>query len=124
MSTTANPTQCDRLLARLQRGTGDWVPMPELACAMSDGAHGTGICVSRRIYDLRARGHLIEVRAEQCGKQKHTFYRLTQRAIALENISPAAPVVTTTAANSTDGLQTDLPLKERGGEPTHGGNQA
>ena len=65
------PTQCDRMLERLARSPGDWVPMPELARVMSDGGEGTGICVSRRIYDLRKRGNLIEVRAEQEGKQKH-----------------------------------------------------
>lgn len=109
--TTAPASQCDRLLARLVASRGQWVPMPELARACSPSDTGIGICVSRRIYDLRRRGNTIECRDEkQHDGQRHTSYRLAIPAIRLEPISPAAPVATEPAAAS----QTDLPLTECG----------
>lgn len=90
-------SQCDRLLARLQETPGQWVPMPELARAISDSGTGCGICVSRRIYDLRQRGHKIACWKEKVdGRLVRSLYKLT--------LAPTAPGVDTPAS------QTDLPL--------------
>ena len=74
-------SQCDRILNALREaGEGTWVPMPELARAASEAGQGVGICVSRRIYDLRHRltkdGQTIEQRDEYKGHLRHSFYRL------------------------------------------------
>lgn len=52
----AHLSQTERLIARLAEARGELVPMPELARVISDGGQGTGICVSRRIYDARRLG--------------------------------------------------------------------
>lgn len=77
----SNCSQVERLHSALyEAGEGTWVPMPELARAMSNGGQGTGICVSRRIYDLRrkleARGFTIEQSSQWADGVCHSFYRI------------------------------------------------
>jgi hypothetical protein len=73
---TVGCSQKDRLLARLLESPGQWVPMPELARVMSTGGDGTGVCVSRRIYDLRNAGHDIQQCDEHEGHIRKSFYKL------------------------------------------------
>ncbi len=78
---TVGCSQKDRLLARLAETPGAWVPMPELACAISPSGHGVGICVSRRIYDLRNDGHAIEQMDEHEAGVRKSFYKLTSSGL-------------------------------------------
>lgn len=86
-----NCSQCARILAVLREcGEGTWVPMPELARAASNGGQGTGICVSRRIYDLRKR----LVKDQQTIKQRDQYedgVRLSFYALAplVPNLEPS-----------------------------------
>lgn len=73
---TVGCSQKDRLLARLRETPNQWVPMPELACVMSQGGDGTGVCVSRRIYDLRNAGHEIVQADQNEGHVRKSFYKL------------------------------------------------
>jgi len=75
MSTThpspaAGISQCDRILDRLQRTPGEWVPMPALARVA--GAYA----VHSRISDLRSKGYRIDHENRQTGRKIHSFYRL------------------------------------------------
>jgi len=77
----ANCSQCARILNVLREaGEGTWVTMPALARAASEAGQGTGICVSRRIYDLRKRiakdNQTIEQRDQWTDGVRHSFYRL------------------------------------------------
>lgn len=81
---TAGCTQKDRLLARLQEWPGVWVSMPELAKAMSPSGNGVGVCVSRRIYDLRRAGHKIEQEDYTENGVRHSAYRLLTPELAAE----------------------------------------
>lgn len=67
---TAGRTQCEAILAALAVKRGQWVPMPELVA--TSGSYN----VHSRISDLRQRGHEIEHRNEQAGRQIKSFYRL------------------------------------------------
>lgn len=63
---------------------GEWCPMPHLARVASDSGLGTGICVSRRIYDLRRhvrkQGYEIIQDSHRSGDGRvHSFYRLVKR---------------------------------------------
>jgi len=73
-------SQNERLLARLADDKGVWVPMPELARSCSPKGGGIGICVSRRIFDLREDGHEIENYIENKGPKRLSFYRLVKEA--------------------------------------------
>jgi hypothetical protein len=54
--------------------------MPELAQAASPTGNGAGLCVPRRIYDLRKRGHTIQnVTTQASDGSKHSAYRLMPR---------------------------------------------
>lgn len=80
---TAGCSQADRILSALREaGEGSWVPMPVLAKAASRGGEGTGICVSRRIYDLRKRlradGWDIQQASEFQDGQHHSMYRIVR----------------------------------------------
>jgi hypothetical protein len=82
-------SQCDRMLFALhEAGAGTWVPMPQLAKAASRGGEGTGICVSRRIYDLRKRiaadGWDIQQSSEFSDGQNHSFYRIVRKALTTD----------------------------------------
>lgn len=79
----AGDTQCERILDALKQWpAGEWCPMPHLARAASDGGEGTGICVSRRIYDLRRalRDKGFEIRNEKFFQdgQYHSFYKIVR----------------------------------------------
>ena len=81
MNSSAHQSQTDRLIARLAQTPGEDVPMPELARCLSDGGQGTGICVSRRVYDARAvgkvKGFSIPKPVQRTvDGQRQTFYRL------------------------------------------------
>lgn len=89
----SNCSQVERLHSALnEAGEGSWVPMPELAKAMSNGGQGTGICVSRRIYDLRRRleadGFTIEQRSEFHDGVCHSFYRIIRVQTQQTHSSP------------------------------------
>lgn len=66
-----NPTQADKILERLQRTPGEWVPMPELWEV--SGA----FAVHSRISELRARGHAIEVKVVG-SRPRCSAYRIIQ----------------------------------------------
>ena len=85
---TVGCSQKDRLLARLRETPNAWVAMPELAKAMSQGGEGTGVCVSRRIYDLRNAGHEIVQADQNEGHVRKSFYKLVLPD------APVAPVAT------------------------------
>ena len=63
-------SQCDRILDRLQRTPGDWVPMPSLARIAG------GYAVHSRVSDLRAKGYHIEQQNRRTGRKIHSFYRI------------------------------------------------
>jgi biotin operon repressor len=69
-SATAGLSQCDLILAELQRAAGRWVGLPDLHRASGSMA------VHSRIADLRARGLPIEHRNERHGRMIHSSYRL------------------------------------------------
>ena len=54
------------------------VSMISCAQAMSNNGSGTGICVSRRIFDLRKMGCTIKHTWERIGKRRFSFYRLVR----------------------------------------------
>ena len=66
----AESTQCAMILARLQQTPGEWVPKAALS-RISPGE------VSRRISDLRSRGHIIDFHNLRYGKKVHAYYRLS-----------------------------------------------
>lgn len=70
---TVGCSQKERLLARLLQAHGEEVPMPELACAMSEGGHGTGVPPTRRISELRKDGYNIPAPRRE---GSNTWYRL------------------------------------------------
>lgn len=63
-------SQCDKILAELERRAGAWVPMTTLWKA--SGA----FAVHSRICDLRKRGHVIKHRNEHKDGVVHSFYKL------------------------------------------------
>jgi biotin operon repressor len=69
-SITAGTSQCDLILAALQRAAGRWVGLPDLHRASGSMA------VHSRIADLRARGLDIEHRNQRAGRMVHSSYRL------------------------------------------------
>lgn len=69
-STEAGASQCEIILAELQRHAGAWVSLPELA--QLSGSHA----VHSRISDLRGRGVEIEHRNKRVGRMIHSSYRL------------------------------------------------
>ena len=69
-SASAGATQCDLILAELERADGGWVSLPRLHTASGSMA------VHSRIADLRGRGHAIEHRNERKGRTIHSSYRL------------------------------------------------
>jgi len=86
-------SQCDRILSALhEAGPGTWVPMPQLAKAASRGGEGTGICVSRRIYDLRkqlrAEGWDIQQVSNYEDGQNLSFYRIVRREAQTQEAKP------------------------------------
>ena len=86
---TVGCSQKDRLLSRLKETPNAWVAMPELAKAMSQGGEGTGVCVSRRIYDLRNAGHDIKQADQNEGHVRKSFYKLVVgRTASVADTSP------------------------------------
>jgi hypothetical protein len=69
-SITEGASQCVKILDRLQRTPGEWVPMVALARI------ARGYAVHSRISDLRARGHIIDHHNLRHGKKIHSYYRL------------------------------------------------
>jgi len=69
-SQAAGTSQCEAILAELQRANGEWVAMPHLGDA--SGSRN----VHSRIADLVKRGHNIENKQISKGRQRHSFYRL------------------------------------------------
>lgn len=69
-SPQAGASQCELILAELQRRAGAWVSLPELARVSNSMA------VHSRIADLRARGASIEHRNQRVGRMIHSSYRL------------------------------------------------
>lgn len=76
---TVGCSQKARLLARLQQSIGEWVPSPELACAMSASGTGNNITPVRRIMELRDEGWKILLADEREGGQRKTSYKLVGR---------------------------------------------
>lgn len=62
---------------------GERCPMPHLARVASNDGNGTGVCVSRRIYDLRkhCRKYGYDILNDTVKKdgQVHSFYRIVKR---------------------------------------------
>lgn len=73
-SAAAGLSQCDLILAVLERHAGTWISLLELAAASGSMA------VHSRIADLRARGKTIEHRNERKGRTVHSSYRLLKPA--------------------------------------------
>jgi hypothetical protein len=69
-SPEAGISQCDRILAELQRHAGHWVSIIQLAAVSGSMA------VHSRISDLRGKGHHIDHRNERRGRMVHSSYRL------------------------------------------------
>ncbi len=64
-------SQCDLILAELERNAGNWVAMPVLV--ELSGSY----VVHSRISDLRKRGYSIEQRSERVGGACRSEYRLS-----------------------------------------------
>ncbi len=91
---TAGCSQSDRILSALHdAGVGTWVPMPALAKAASPSGEGVGICVSRRIYDLRKKlrheGWDIKQASEFFDGQHHSMYRIIR--VERDSVEPSLP---------------------------------
>lgn len=77
--------QCARILDALcYWPAGEWCPMPHLARVASPAGEGTGICVSRRIYDLRAKlrpqgWDIINESMKGGDGAMHSVYRLVKK---------------------------------------------
>lgn len=77
---TAHPSaatglsQCDLILAVLERHAGAWVSLLDLAAASGSMA------VHSRIADLRAKGKSIDHRNERKGRTIHSSYKLLKPA--------------------------------------------
>lgn len=69
-SQESGESQASKILARLQREPGEWVPM--IALARISGA----FAVHSRIADLRRAGHIIDHQNLRYGKKIHSYYRL------------------------------------------------
>jgi len=69
-SSAAGLSQCDLILAALERAAGRWVGLPDLHRASGSMA------VHSRIADLRARGLTIEHRNQRVGRSVHSSYKL------------------------------------------------
>ncbi len=69
-SLTAGASQCDLILAALERRAGRWVGLLDLHQASGSMA------VHSRIADLRARGLEIQHRNQRVGRMIHSSYRL------------------------------------------------
>lgn len=70
-SASAGASQCDLILAELERADGAWVGLPLLHAASGSMA------VHSRIADLRTRrGLTIEHRNQRKGRTIHSSYRL------------------------------------------------
>ena len=73
--TRAGETQCERILAELERCHPNWVPMPQFARV--GAGNDNGFCmVHSRIADLRKQGRRIDQRSSREGNQCHSEYRL------------------------------------------------
>lgn len=73
-SAAAGLSQCDLILAVLERHAGAWVSLLELAAASGSMA------VHSRIADLRSRGKSIEHKNERKGRTIHSSYKLIKPA--------------------------------------------
>ena len=70
-SPAAGTSQCEKILERLQRTPGEWVPMVALARLAG------GYAVHSRISDLRCiRKVKIDHQNRRIGRKIHSFYRL------------------------------------------------
>jgi hypothetical protein len=76
-SAPAGASQCDLILAELQRADGGWVSLLKLHTASGSMA------VHSRIADLRARSLTIEQRNERIGRMTHSSYRLITKPVQL-----------------------------------------
>jgi len=70
ISKPTGASQCARILQLLEYRDGAWTEMPHLA--RNSGAYA----VHSRISDLRKRGHVIQHKNVQKGREVHSFYRL------------------------------------------------
>lgn len=69
-SASSGLSQCDLILAELQRREGTWVSLIDLA------ATSGSMAVHSRISDLRAKGHSIDHRNQRKGRTIHSSYKL------------------------------------------------
>jgi len=70
-SQAAGTSQCEAILAELQRANGEWVAMPHLASI--SGSYN----VHSRIDELRSKhGHEIDSKQTRVGRRCHSYYRL------------------------------------------------
>lgn len=73
MRTNQQPSQANKILARLKSAQGRWVTMPGLSAI--SGAYA----VHSRVAELRKRGHRIENRIEQRDNgTRLSLYRLVE----------------------------------------------
>lgn len=89
----AGGSQCDRILARLERAKGEWVKMPVLSEIGAGGA-GRFCMVHSRVADLRKRlmrfGLTIEQRTAPGAKSsRESEYRLTEMTKAEGSLQTA-----------------------------------
>lgn len=63
--------QQTRIFRLLERHAPDWVPLPQVL-ALGISQYGA------RIKELRDAGHQIENKVEQCGKERHSWFRLVK----------------------------------------------
>lgn len=68
-------SQCEKILGRLQRTPGEWVPMPALVRLSG------GFAVHSRIADLRQRGYRIDHQNRRLGRKIHSYYRIADTSI-------------------------------------------
>jgi biotin operon repressor len=73
-SAASGLSQCDLILAVLERHAGAWVSLLDLAAASGSMA------VHSRIADLRTRGKTIEHKNDRKGRTVHSSYRLLKPA--------------------------------------------
>lgn len=78
MTTTAHPipstgnTQCNRILKRLRKARGAFVPMPVLVkCSKS-------YVIATRVSELRKKGHTIDCEVDRTGPVAKSRYRIVE----------------------------------------------
>jgi hypothetical protein len=72
---SSSTQQGERILKALQESNGQFIPMPELSRIGSGKPDGWVASFTKRISELRAKGHPIELMDERVNGQRQTKYR-------------------------------------------------